>query len=123
MIGRAWNRVRVPAGSELRLLAAAICLAVGLPRLPLVHDLLAFAPHRFGEPAAWGMLFVLGSLALLVTCYRGRLSLAGRVIAGIGSVAFVALAAATVSATSWGVDITLAVALAWEAGTNGRYGR
>lgn len=120
MIGRAWNRVRVPVGSELRLLAAAICLAVGLPRLPLVQDLLSFAPHRFGGPEAWGLLFVLGGLALLVTCYRGRLSLAGRVAAGLGSVAFVALAAATTSATSLGVDLSMAAALAWEAGTNGR---
>lgn len=123
MISRAWSRVRMPPGSELRLLVAAICLAVGLPRLPLVHDLLAFAPQRFGEPAAWGLLFVLGGLALLATCYRGRLSLAGRVAAGIGSVAFVALAAATTSATSFGVDLLMAAALAWEAGTNGSYGR
>lgn len=120
MIGRAWRRVRVPPGSELRLLVAAICLAVGLPRLPLVQDLLAFAPHRFGDPEAWGVLFVLGGLALLTTCYRGRLSVVGRVVAGMGSVAFVALAAATVSATSWGVDLSMAAALAWEAGTNGR---
>lgn len=120
MIGRAWNRVRVPRGAELRLLAAAICLAVGLPRLPLAHELLAFAPHRFGEPEAWGVLFVLGGLALLATCYRGRLSTAGRLTAGVMAVSFVGLAAATVSATSWGVDVSLAAALAWEAGTNGR---
>lgn len=120
MIGRAWNGVRVPRGSELRLLAAAICLSVGVPRLPLAHQVLAFAPHRFGEPEAWGVLFVLGGLALLATCYRGRLSVAGRIVAGLGSVAFVALAAATVSATSWGVDVSMAAALAWEAGTNGR---
>lgn len=120
MIGRAWSRVRVPHGSELRLLAAAISLAVGLPRLPLAHELLPFGPQRFGEPEAWGLVFVLGGLALLATCYHGRLSLAGRAAAGIGAVAFVALAAATASATSFGVNVSMAVALAWEAGTNGR---
>ena len=120
MIWRAWRRVRVPPGSELRLLAAAICLSVGLPRLPLVQDLLSFGPQRFGDPEAWALLFVLGGLALLITCYHGRLSLAGRVTAGIGAVAFVALAAATSSATSFGVDVSMAMALAWEAGTNGR---
>lgn len=120
MIWRAWRRVRVPPGSELRLLAAAICLPVGLPRLPVVQEgLFSFAPHRFGEPEGWGILFVLSGLALLVTCYRGRLNLIGRIVAGIGSVLFVALAAATVSATSLGVDVSFAAALAWEAGTDG----
>ena len=120
MISRAWRWVRVPVGSELRLLAVAICMAVGLPRLPLVQDVLSFAPHRFGDADAWALLFVALGLALWATCYRGRLSLAGRVVAGVGAVSFVALAAATVSATSFVVDLSLATALAWEAGTNGR---
>lgn len=116
---RVLRRVRVAQGAELRLLAAMISLSVGLPRLPLVADLFSFAPHRFGEAEAWGVLFALGGLALLATCYRGRLRAAGRITAGLMAVSYVALASATLSATSFGVDVSLAVALMWEAGTSG----
>jgi hypothetical protein len=119
-VARLWRWIRVPRGAELRLLAAMITLSVGVPRLPGIADLFSFAPHRFGDPETWGVLFAVGGVALAATCYRGRRSAVGRIIAGIGAVCYVALAAATVSATSWGVDMSLALALAWEAGTDGR---
>lgn len=116
-LSRFWLFIRAQHGAELRLLAAAICLSIGVPRLALTHAALPVAAHRFGEPQAWGWLFVVVGLALLVTCWRWRFTPAGRIIAGLGAVAFVGLAAATTGATSFGVDVSLACALAWEAGT------
>lgn len=116
-LSRFWLFIRVQHGAELRLLAAAICLSIGFPRLEFAHHVLAFSPQRFGPPELWGWLFVVVGLALLVTCWRWRFTPAGRIIAGLGAVAFVGLASATTSATSLGVDFLLACALAWEAGT------
>lgn len=116
-VSRLWRAVRVLHGAELRLLVAAIALAVGVPRIAALHTALPFAAHRFGTPETWGWVFAVLGLALLVTSYRWRLTPVGRIIAGIGAVSFVALMAASTSATSVGVDFSLACALAWEAGT------
>lgn len=116
-LSRFWRSIRVQHGAELRLLVAAISLSIGLPRLAFAHHVLPFAAHRFGQPEAWGWLFVAIGIVLLTTSYRWRLTPAGRIAAGIGAVSFVALAAASTSATSVMVDLSLACALAWEAGT------
>lgn len=116
--GRRWARryLYPPSGREVRRLVAVMTLAVGLPRLPLVHDILPFAAHRFGEPAAFGVICTLAGLLLLVTAYERR-TVWGRLAAVLGVVTWVTLAATTVSATSLLIDLAVAASLLMEAGT------
>ncbi len=116
--GRRWARryLYPPSGREVRRLVAVMTLAVGLPRLPLVHELFPFAAHRFGDPAAFGVICTLAGLLLLVTAYDRRTGWA-RLAAVLGVVTWVTLAAATVSATSLLIDLAVAASLLMEAGT------
>lgn len=101
----------------MRRLAAVLMLAVGVPRLPVLHDLLPFAEPRFGPADVFGVAFVLGAVMLLATAYGRRLTLAGRLAAVYGVVCWVTLAGATSSATSLVVDLAVAASLLMEAGT------
>lgn len=114
-IRRGWQWVRVPHGSEVRLLVAVCTFAVGLPRLPILHDLLPFGAARLPlEPDLVGVLMTILAALLLATCYRGRQSLSGRIVAAVGMVAWGALMLVTASATSFMVDGAMTVALFWE---------
>lgn len=117
--GRRWARQYLypPSGREVRRLAAVLTLAVGLPRLPLVHDVFSFAPQRFGTPDVFGVLCTVVGLLLLATAYERRLTIWGRLAATLGFVTWVTLAAATVSATSLLIDLAVALSLLMEAGT------
>ena len=116
---RRWARryLYPPAGIEVRRLVALLTLAVGLPRLPLMHDIFAFAPQRFGDPGAFGIASVVIGLLLLVTAYGWRLTIWGRLCAVLGVVVWVTLAASTTSATSLPIDLAVAASLLMEAGT------
>jgi len=113
---RAWVRhyVYPPTGHQVRRLIAMISLAVGLPRLPGVAELFAFAPHRFGEPEFFGFILTAVGIALMFTSYHGRLTVYGRMVAGLGFVAWVTLAAATLSVTSLLIDVTISASLFFE---------
>ena len=113
-IRRGWQWVRVPKGSEVRLLVASCTLAVGLPRLPIVHDLVQFGQLRAVDPDIVGVLMTLLGVLLLATCYRGRQSFFGRSVAAAGMVAWGGLLFVTTSASSFLVDGSMAVALFWE---------
>ncbi|MCB0200881.1 MAG: hypothetical protein KDI03_12500 [Anaerolineae bacterium] len=117
-LSRFWRRIRVKEGAELRLLAAMIMLSVGVPRLPFIHDTVLFSAQKFGQPQAWAYVFIALGLLMLITCWRGRLTPFGRTIAGLSAISFTALAAASTSATGFGVDVSFVVALMWEAGTS-----
>lgn len=103
-----------PSGVEVRRLIAVLTLAVGLPRLPLLHEVLSFAPQRFGEPEAFGVICVVSGLLLLLTSYHGRLSLTGRLVAALAFVVWVTLAAATTSTTSLLIDLAVAASIMTE---------
>lgn len=109
-----WQWVRVPKGSEVRLLVAVCTFAVGLPRLPGLQDFLLFGNLRTVDPDIVGVLMTLLGLLLLATCYRGRQSLFGRSVAAAGMVAWGSLMLVTPSATSFMVDGSMVVALFWE---------
>lgn len=114
-IRRGWRWVRVPKGSEVRLLVAACTFAVGIPRLPVVQDVLKFgAPRLPIETDIIGVAMTLLAVLLLATCYRGRQSIFGRSLAAVGMVAWGSLMLVTGSATSFMVDGAMATALFWE---------
>lgn len=106
-----------PRGREVRRLIAVLTLAVGLPRLPLAGDLFTFAQQRLVSPEAFGVICTLIGILLLMTAYERRLTLAGRLVAALGFVTWVTLAAATTSATSLLIDLAVALSLLMEAGT------
>lgn len=113
-IRRGWRWMRVPKGSEVRLLVAACSFAVGIPRLPILHDLVQFGHLRGVEPDVVGVLMTVIGLLLLATCYRGRQSIFGRSVAAAGMVAWGGLLFVTTSASSFLVDGAMTVALFWE---------
>lgn len=106
-----------PAGVAARRLIALMTLAVGLPRLPGVAEVSAFAPLRFGDPAVLGVVATATGLLLLTTAYHGRLSIFGRLSAALGFAVWITLSAATLSATSLLIDLAVALSLLVEAGT------
>lgn len=116
-IRRGWQWVRVPHGSEVRLLVAACTFAVGIPRLPVIQDAVTFGNLRAVEPDIVGVLMTMLGLLLLATCYRGRQSLFGRSVAAAGMVAWGSLMLVTGSTTSFMVDGAMATALFWEVTT------
>ena len=116
---RSWARryLYPPAGREVRRLVALITLAVGLPRLPLLADVLVFTPQRFGQHEAYGIASIIVGMLLLATSSRWRLALVGRLVAVAGVVLWATLAAATVSTTSLLIDLAVAASLLMETGT------
>lgn len=114
-----WARryLKPPHGCQVRRLTAALTLAVGVPRLPVFATAPSVDLLRFVAPWVYGVMLTALGLALLVTSYRGRLSLAGRLTAALGFAAWVMLAAATSSATSWLVNVAVASTLLAEVWT------
>ena len=121
---RQWARryLYPPAGVEVRRLIAALTLAVGLPRLPLLHDLFSFATQRLLPPETFGVICTLTGILLLATAYGDRrLAMIGRLSAAVGFVVWVTLAAATTSTTSFLIDAAVAASLLVETGTLRRH--
>lgn len=112
-----WRYLHPPSGIEVRRLIAVLTLAVGIPRLPVVHDVFSFGAQRFGEPGLFGVLCTVVGILLLVTAYKWRLMLFGRLVAVLGFVTWITLAAATVSSTSLLIELAVALSLLWEIGT------
>lgn len=112
-----WRYLHPPCGKEVRRLVAILTLAVGIPRLPIIHDAFPFGEHRFGEPELFGVLCAIVGILLLVTAYKWRLQLLGRLVAVLGFVTWITLAAATVSSTSLLIELAVALSLLWEIGT------
>lgn len=100
--------LRPPRGQGVRRVIAGILLAVGIPRMPLVHDILSFADLQGPPPEVFGIVGVAICLLLMMTTYRWRIDLPGRIAAGLAFFYFCTLAVATNSATSLIVDITMA---------------
>jgi hypothetical protein len=98
--------------NQLRLVIAVFTLWVGIPRLiPGVP----FSPLRFADPVIYGIAMTTIGILLLITCYNGwPHTITGKIIAGIGFVSWAMLAAATLSATSFGFNVTIAVILLLE---------
>ena len=116
---RRWARryIYPPSGRDVRRLVAALTLAVGLPRLPFAVGGFSFAEQRYIPPSAFGVICTAVGLLLLLTAYHGRLTVPGRMVAALGFVTWVTLAAATTSTTSLLIDLALAASLLIEAGT------
>lgn len=116
---RQWARryLYPPSGREVRRLVALMTLAVGAPRLPLLQDVFASTPMRFGSPDLFGVLCTVVGILLLATAYERRLTIPGRLVAVAGFVTWVTLAAATTSTTSLLIDLAVAASLLLEAGT------
>lgn len=100
--------VSPPRGLGVRRVIVGILLAVGIPRLPFAHDVLPFAGLQGASPEVFGIVGIAIGLLMLATTYHWRLSLPGRIAAGLAFVFFCTLAVATNSATSLIVDITMA---------------
>lgn len=97
-----------PRGIIARRILAGMCLAVALPRLPFVADIVSFAPQKFGPPEFYGVLLLLAGVGLILTTTAHRLNVRGRVAAGLAFVMFATLAFATTSTTSLLVDLMIA---------------
>ncbi len=107
-----------PCGNEARRLIGVLTLAVGVPRLVFFVDV-PYNPLRFADPWVYGILMtVLGTL-LLITSFGRRRTIAGKLVAGASFVAWCMLAAATTSATSLMINITVAASLLMEVYVNG----
>lgn len=107
------DRLPPPLCGRVRLLVAAITLAVAIPRLP-VFSAVNYAALNLFDAAMYGYALLPIGLALAVTSYRWRLRAVGRFIAVMGFVAWVTLAFATLSVTSRLIDIILAGVLMLE---------
>lgn len=92
-----------------RFIVALFTLWVGIPRLPFFDA--SFSPLKFIDPWIYGVIMTTIGVGLLVTSYKWRTTISGRVIASIGFVAWVGLTAATSSTTSVLIDFTIAVIL------------
>lgn len=98
-----------PSGVQVRRLLAWMLLAAGAPRLPGLADRLPSGGFRVGEPEMFGVALTAVGLLVLATCYRGRLRPVGRLAAGLAFVCWVTLATVTLSATSFLVDVGMAL--------------
>jgi len=117
MNAKCWWWLIPPGGVEVRRLVAWLTLAAGLPRLPLLADLFAFAPLRYFQPSVYGVLLTALGVALVITSYRGRLAWYGRLTAAVGVAAWAMLAAATLSVTSLLMNVAVAIVLLREVWT------
>ena len=106
-----------PSCNEVRRLIGIMTLAIGIPRLPVIDEVVSFAPQRFGPSEAFGIISVLLGIALLATAFERRLTVPGRAVAGLSFVWWVTLAAATTSATSLMLDLAVSASLLVEVGT------
>lgn len=118
-ISLVWRRIRVPRGAEVRLLIAGQSLAVGIPRLPYASSLLSPSPLAFLTAEIFGLAFTLLGIVLLVSCYTGRLSWHGRVVALIGIALWATLMLAGSSPTSGLIALCSTCALIYEASSLG----
>jgi|GEM_PF-2942748 len=109
--------LRPLCGVQARRLAALLTLAVGLPRLPWFGFSPPFAPLRFVSPELYGFVMIALGAALYVTAFHHRLGLVGRTAAALGFTAWAVLAAATSSATSLLISLTVASVLLSEVWT------
>ena len=92
-----------------RFIVAWFTLWVGIPRLPFFDA--SFSPLKFIDPWIYGVIMTTIGIGLLITSYKWRTAIAGRIIASIGFVVWIGLAVATTSATSVLIDFTIAVIL------------
>lgn len=120
-MSRARRYLKPPCGRQVRRLAAALTLAVGVPRLPLFDGTeVVYTALRFVDPWVYGVMMTALGLALLATAYGGwRLRPWGRLVAALGFAAWVMLAAATSSATSLLINLAVASVLLAEVWTVG----
>ena len=112
---RVWPYLRPPFGLQVRRLILAICLAISLPRLWQPTGTYFILPRL-----PIGIAFAVLALAIGITCWRWRLQLYGRLVAGIGFVMFVTLAwdSWEVTKTSSLLALVTALALFGEAVTH-----
>jgi len=103
--------LRPPCGTEVRRFVAGLTLAVGVPRLPYLDDVLIFAPLRYASPEVYGVYMTLIGLALLGTAFHWRLDVPGRLAAALGVAGWAMLAAATDSVTSILFNIGVVIVL------------
>lgn len=96
-----------PRGPGVRRVIVGMLLAVGIPRLPFAHDALQFGGLQGAPPEVFGIAGITIGILMLATTYHWRLTLPGRIAAGLAFVFFCTLAVATSSATSFIVDITM----------------
>lgn len=114
--------LRPPCGNEVRKAAAIFTLWVGVPRLPIFSEV-PFNPLRFADQWVYGIVMTVVGILLLATCWNGyRHTIGGKVIAGIAFVCWSMLAAATMSITSFGINLTMAIILLTEVWKNGPCG-
>jgi len=95
-----------------RFIAALFTLWVGIPRLPFFDT--PFSPLKFIDPWIYGIIMTIIGTGLLITSYKYRASVGGRIIAAVGFVAWIGLAVATSSTTSVLIDLTIATILFFE---------
>lgn len=92
-------------------------LGVGLPRLPYVYSLFEFSALSILRAEYFGLLFTTLGILLLVTCYTDRLSLSGRLVSLFGLALWSMLMFAGTSATGRIINLSVALALFYEAST------
>lgn len=112
-------RLKPPCGPDVRVFVGLITLATGVPRLPLLSEVLPFSPLRFASPEAWGVILTVLGIALLATSSRHRLRVRGRIVAALAVVAWATLAAAATSTTSILINLLCAASMLAEVWTVG----
>ena len=109
-----WH-IAPPHGMQVRRLVTFMTLAIAVPRilqaLPFGMSLVWL------HPSLYGWMFLALAVALMITSWRGRFSVPGRMIAAAGAIlyAIAAADAASRSTTSMLVNLAMAYALLGEA--------
>lgn len=107
-----------PYGAEVRKAIGWYSLCVGIPRI-LIQDGSLYSPLRFVDPWVYGVIMtILGILLLATACSKRRITVYGKVVAGISFVAWMILAAATTSLTSLGINLGVSASLLMEVWVN-----
>lgn len=117
-------RLKPPCGPEVRRFVGLVTLVTGFPRLPLLSEVLPFAPLRFASPEAWGVILTALGIALIATSGRHRLRVRGRIVAALAVVAWATLAAAATSTTSILINLLCAASMlaeVWTVAGDGDY--